>query len=224
MTRAFFKTALKTAKKVIGIVVFTLVTVALLLYVAAAVFNRNERKPVFVFGYSVLWVQTGSMEGAIPERSCILVKRSDGKDLTTGTIITFWCTDPASAVYGSTITHRIVGKTAEGYETKGDNALPDTRVVLEEEVVAVHVKNLPTLTVFTRIFSSPFGLALIAAVFLGSCAFLYIPDLIAALKDDEKSQRKKAEKEQEEREKEIERRVREEVRKMQERDRNGGNE
>lgn len=221
MTRAFFK----TVKKVVFGIVFALVTAALLLYVAAALFSRNEKKPVFVFGYSVLWVQTGSMEDTIPERSCILVKRSDGKDLIEGTIVTFRCTDPTSAVYGGTITHRVTGRTDSGYETKGDNnAFPDTRAVSEEDVVAVYVKNLPVLTIFTRIFSSPFGLVLIAAVFLGSCAFLYIPDLIAALKNDERSQRERAEKENEEREKEIERRVREEVKRMQEQDRNGGNE
>lgn len=201
-------------KKIVGLFLFVVVFAAVLLFFVSSFVNRNENKPTFLFGYSLLRVETGSMSPTIVEKSCILVKKSNGKNLQEGTIVTYLCNDRSSAAYGKTVTHRIVEKTADGYKTKGDyNAAADTQIVLASDIIAVYVKNLPVTTTLCRIFSSAFGLIVIVAVFLGSCAFVYIPDLIEACQSEEKAERAK--------EKEIEKRVREEVKKMQERDRNG---
>ena len=207
------KKVLKTIKKGVGIAVFVLIAVALVIAVATSMINRKKNQPTFFFGYALLWVETGSMEPTIPERSYILVEKYDGEGLAENTVVTFICRDASSAAYDSMVTHRIVGITEEGYKTQGDNSNPDLWTVRAQDIVAVYTKNLPVLTVCGRIFASPFGLVLIMAVFLGSCAFLYIPDIVRVMQEDRKALA------EQEKEREIEKRVREEVQKMQERDR-----
>lgn len=200
-------------KKAIGIILAVVIVAAVLLAIATSLINRTRNRPTFFFGHSMLWVETGSMEPAIPARSYILVKQADGESIEEGTIITFLCNDPTSAVYGRLITHRVIEKTTDGYKTQGDNSNPDRWTVAQEDIFAVYVENLPIMTVCGRIFASPMGLVLILAVFLGSCVFLYIPDVIRAFRDESKIEAEK--------EKEIARRVEEEVKKMQQRDKSG---
>lgn len=203
----------KKLKRVLGGAALVVIFVALVAFVACSAINRNKNKPTFVFGYTFLWVETGSMEPAIPERSCILAKTAKDEAIAEGTVITFYCKDPASPAYGGTITHRVIGVTSDGYQTKGDNSAPDAWTVAREDVIAVYVRSLPVFTFCGRVFFSPFGLVLIAALFLGSCCFIYVPEVVHALRgeDGEKSKR----------EREIEKRVKEEVEKM--RRENGAN-
>lgn len=201
-------------KKWLSLVPAVAIILAVVLAAVTTIINRANNKPTFIGGYGLLWVETGSMEPTIPARSYILVKQSDGVDLDENTIITFFCRDPSSAVYGRLITHRIIEKNTDGYQTQGDHSHPDRWTVTAEDVVAVHLKNLPLLTVCGRVFASPMGLVLILALFLGSCAFLYIPDLINAFRDESKLEAEK--------EKEIARRVAEEVKKLQQQDQSGG--
>ena len=67
-------------------------------------------------------------------------------------------------------------------------------------------------------FLSPAGLILIVATFIFSCAFIYIPDMINAVKESDGSDGKS------EKDKEIDRRVQEEVEKMLKNDRSDGDE
>lgn len=197
----------KAATAITAVLIIALVCVALI----TSLVNRKNGRPTFIFGYSMLYVETGSMEPAIPEKSYILTKKYDGA-VDIGDVITFVCSDASSEVYGKLITHRVIEITESGYKTNGDNSMPDTWTVRSDDIVATHIKNLPVMTFFGRVFASPIGLVLIIAMFLGSCVFLYIPDITAALRDEDKI---KAEKE-----KMIEERVREEVRRMQEKDKN----
>lgn len=193
-------------KKVVGNVLIALVILLLLLTVAVTVINKKENKPTFVFGYALLWVKTGSMEPTVPVKSYILVKAYDKSGVKEGDIVTFICNDPTSPVYNGMITHRIFSVTDEGYRTKGDNSAPDKFIVKDDEIVATYVKNLSVLTFFGRVFSSPVGLMLIVALFVGSTAFLYIPDIINALKDEDKQKEQK--------ELEIQKRIEEEIEKL----------
>lgn len=167
------------------------IIVALVLLVVVCTFiNRSHGKPTFIFGGAVLWVETGSMEPCIPERSYVFVKKSNGANLNVGDVITFKCEDETSPVYGELITHRIVEVTENGYKTKGDASAPDKWTVSPSSVYAIYVKNLPVFTVAGRIFASPVGLILICVLFLWSCVFIYIPDVISALKSEEKKDKK----------------------------------
>lgn len=191
-------------KKAVGAVAMVAAILAAIAFAATTVINRKQNKPTFVFGYSIMRVETGSMEPTIPAKSYVIVKKSDGVGLKEGTTITFVCSDETSSVYGRLVTHRIVEITDDGYRTKGDAAAIDDWTVSPKDVVATYERNVPFLGVIGRIFSSWIGLAAIAVLFVGSCAFVYIPEMIDAVKDDEKTKK----------EKEIDRRVKEEVEKL----------
>lgn len=205
------KEKFKLLKKILGIFFGVIVALLICVTVIVSVTNKKNNKPTFIFGYSLLWVVTGSMEPQIPARSYILTKYYDGGDIEEGEVITFICKDPSSEAYGSLITHRVEAVTAEGLKTKGDNnPAADSFIVQKEDVVAVSFVSLPVATVFGRIFSSGAGLALIAILFVGSCVFIYIPDIIGTLKSEDKAKNNKEE--------EIARRVALEVERMRKED------
>lgn len=203
----------KIIKWVTVVVIVSLVITA----VTATVLKKKSNAPTFVFGHAILRVETGSMETAIPAKSYVLVKKFDGKNLNVGDVITFRCLDKTSQVYGSLITHRITEVVSDGYKTKGDaNPVEDDWIVKSDAVTAVYVKNLPVTTVLGRIFASPVGLILIAVVFLGSCIFVYVPEIMNALKDGDDTDAEA------ERQAEIKRRIDEEVERL--KNEEGGNE
>lgn len=195
----------KFSKKTLLNVCIAVVVALMVLIMIIVLFNKDSNKPFFIGGKALLWVKTGSMEPVIEEKSYITVEKYDG-GAAVGDVIVFICKDVNSAAYGSLITHRVTEVTEQGYKTKGDNSFPDTWTVKEEDVVAVYSHNMPVLTVAGRVFSSPLGIILIAVLFFGSAAFLYIPDIINALKDEDKE---KAEKERL-----INERIAQEVQKM----------
>ena len=170
--------------RIIGIV---LIVALLILFVLGFISNRVQGKPLFVFGHAWIWVETGSMEPTIPARSYILIKQpGDAAHLEKGTVITFMCTDTTSEVYGSYITHRIDEVVEDGYKTKGDNVISvrDKWTVHPEDILSVYVGNLGLMTFIGRLLMSPMGLAVIIMIFVGLCAFVYIPEIVKAVKDD----------------------------------------
>lgn len=209
------KKGLAKIRRVIGVffaVAFFILIVAMPI---ASFLTHRENKPLFLFGYALLWVRTGSMEPTIPARSYILVKASDGENLEERTIITYYCRDKASPVYGSLLTHRIVAVDETGYRMQGDNPASHTErlAVNSADVVAVYVRSLPVLTWFGRVFMSPPGFILLLLISVGMTMFIYIPEVISALRNEKKAAAEK--------EKAIAARVEEEIRKLQENDGNG---
>lgn len=200
----------KIVKKVFKIIIAVIIGLLVVGYLTVMILNKKSNRPAFIFGNAVLWVQTGSMEPTIETKSYISVKKSDGKDLKAGDVIVFVCTDTRDiykSVYGKLITHRIVEVTDEGYVTKGDAAknIDGWSPVKPENVVAVFNRSLPVMTYFGRIFSSEKGLILIFVIFFGSCALVYFPDMIKAVREGSG---------EDEKENEMARRVEEEVEKM----------
>lgn len=206
------------AKRILGILFALLFALLLLLLLVTSFLSKKEGKPTFVFGYALLWVKTESMEPTISARSYILVRASDGKDLSEGTIVTYLSRDASSPVYGSLVTHRILSVEAGGYRTGGDHALahPDPTLVTPEDISAVYVADLPVLSAVGRVFTSPVGLILILAFFLFTTTFLYIPDIIGALKEGKDGSTTDAEKE-----KEIQKRIEEEIKRLEESEKKG---
>lgn len=202
----------KKTAKVFQTALFVVIIVLILTAVFFMVMNRaKNNRPKFVFGKTILWVETGSMKPEIDERSYILVSSADKKDVKVGDVIVFVCKDKSLPVYNALVTHRVIEVTEAGYITKGDNnPAADSLAVARGDIVAIYDKNLPVCTFFGRIFSSGVGLLIIVAFTLFACAFIYIPDLVKAVKDIKT----------ENREEEIDRRVKEEVKRL-EREYNG---
>lgn len=188
----------KKRSPIISVVIWTAIAVAVVLGAAGAFLSRARSKPIFLFGYTCMWVRTGSMEPTIPTESYVLARRADGATVQEGDVITFVCRDESLPVYGSLVTHRVVGVTDEGFVTKGDSALAteDKVKVSPDEVVAVYVKNLPAASFFGRVLLSKAGLWIIIGVFVIGAAGVYVPAIIKGLKtaDDESPQERKNDK------------------------------
>ena len=205
----------KNKKKWLFVALCVLIAVAVIIALVVVVTSKLSGMPTFIFGKTVLWVETGSMEPAIPAQSYVLMRKTDGKNLSKGDVITYICRDETQAVFGKLITHRIVDITVGGYITAGDAAVGSDKLTVScEDVVAVYEKNLPVLTFFGRIFSGWVGFALLAVLFFITVS-VYFADIVKTVsgEDDETIRQQKQQ--------EIQRRIDEEVaRLMQQKEQN----
>lgn len=100
----------------------------------------RQETPSF-FGYSVLYIKSGSMEPSIMTGDIIVVKRTDPDDLSVGDVITFETRIEAGGTSVlTTVTHRIVGAEGVGedrtFTTRGDaNNVDDAWVVTADRIV-----------------------------------------------------------------------------------------
>ena len=132
------------------------ILVLLLLFTTITIVQKYTSKSII--GYRMLWVQTPSMEKAIPSESYILVKDATADDVNVGDIVVFISDDP-TVPKGSTVTHRIIAVNADGtFKSKGDNnPIEDQCPVKRENVCYKHVRNLPVLSLFGKLYTSPYG-------------------------------------------------------------------
>lgn len=77
--------------------------------------------------YRICCIMSGSMEPLIQTGSLVFVKPA--QEYAVGDIITYRCGE-------TSVTHRIVKKTEEGYVTKGDaNPAPDLEIIRKEHII-----------------------------------------------------------------------------------------
>ena len=86
-------------------------------------------------GYVIL---SGSMEPMIPTGSVVVVDTAD-RDVFPGDVATF-------SRHGDLVTHRILSKTEDGYQTKGDaNTDPDTGTISAEDIRGKVLFHMPVI-------------------------------------------------------------------------------
>lgn len=166
-------------RNIIGYVIIFLILAAL----AFVLISKAVKKTAFVFGKSIAWVMTDSMEPTIPQQSYILINKINAKDVKVGDVIMFVSDDPDLA--GNNNTHRVVEIIGENEEfvTKGDAAqINDKYTVKADKVLAVYEKNLPFLSNIGRIMFSGIGIMISVTVILFMTMLLYIPDIMKATK------------------------------------------
>lgn len=136
MERSQSKIGVKAMKKVTSILsgaLTTLLTIILLVTVAAVVTTQVTDGEPSLFGYQIKIVLSGSMEPGIDTGSVILVRAVDEPGVyQVGDVVTF------QTYEGPLVTHRIheVIDGGQSYITKGDNnPLPDTQVLEPSMVV-----------------------------------------------------------------------------------------
>lgn len=128
--------------QVIAVLVTVVILAAAIGILTVAVRTPHGKAPV-ILGYSLLYVESGSMEPTVREGEAILVKGADTSKLEAGEIISFYSTDPR--IYGKLNTHRIeeVIDRPDGtraFFTKGDaEEKRDTYPVEEDEVLGALV-------------------------------------------------------------------------------------
>ena len=116
-------------------VVISLITLALVGFVAYTMVCSARGKAVEVFGRCVLRVVTGSMEPSLHTGDYIYVKKADAGSLSEGDIISFYSEEPD--VYGKIVTHRIKEKLPDGtFVTQGDaNKVADSKPVRYDQII-----------------------------------------------------------------------------------------
>lgn len=173
------KTVLRLIKDIVAYAAIGLILLAMLF----VLISKATNKVPFVFGNSVAWVMTDSMEPVIPEQSYIQIRKIEAKNVKVGDVIMFVSDDPA--LKGGNNTHRVVEIIGDNEEfvTKGEKAnANDSYKVKAANVRAVYVRNLPVLTAVGRFMRSGVGIMISVTLIAVLTMFLYLPDLTKLLK------------------------------------------
>jgi len=111
-----------------------------------------------VFGYSPVYVLSGSMEPTFFAGDMIIIHAQSRYE--PGDVVTFYSD-------GELVTHRIIGAGQEGFTMKGDaNNVPDEELVRAQAIVGKQVFVLPRLGNLALFFRTGKGMILISALFL----------------------------------------------------------
>ncbi|MBE6737608.1 MAG: signal peptidase I [Ruminococcaceae bacterium] len=153
-------------RKIIGTTILVLFIIALVF----VLFARISGTTPSLFGYSLLRVETGSMEPELKVGNILLVQKiEDPSTLKKGDVITYYGQE--TPVKGSLVTHQIYEEPREEngkyyFITKGlRNTLPDPE--FDDSQLFGEVKyKIPLLGTLYDFFSKPFGLIAFAAVML----------------------------------------------------------
>lgn len=133
----------------------------------ALLFSRFALKqdPAHLFGFYPMLVTTGSMEPSLPAGAMVVAHAQE--DYAVRDIISF-------RQGGAVVTHRIIGETAEGYQTAGDaNNAPDPEVVPPEAVLGRVVLCLPRVGALLLFLREPIGILALAA---GGAVLFLLPE------------------------------------------------
>jgi len=129
--------------------VATIIAVFLLFYRPVSLGGDTLYEPVF----------TGSMEPAVPVGSVAVIKPVDPNTLQKGDIICFKLSGPTS------ITHRIINITNEGFITKGDaNEDPDTWIVKKENIIGKLIFTIPYVGYLGYFVKTPLGFLILIII------------------------------------------------------------
>ena len=153
-------------------------------------FAAGQGKVPYIFGYRILKVVSDSMQPAIPDKTCIFVKKAAEQELNTGDIITF--VSEAPDIRGYYNTHRIdeIVKDAESgeklYMTKGDaREQQDEYPVSYDQIIGIYAGKVPfgewifRGTVFLMNRNNYFVLVILPLML---CCLSYLRQLCLALK------------------------------------------
>ena len=157
-----------------------IILLALLLINITASKMRGEVPKVF--GYSIMYITTGSMEDEIPIGSYILIKEVRPEEVKQDDIICFYSEDPL--IYGYPNTHRVVEDpvvTEDGYEyvTRGDaNSKNDPINAKSDRLIGRYVKRLSALSEVLDFVTTKYMLLVIAAIQLGFAVMIFYTALI----------------------------------------------
>lgn len=126
--------------------VLTVVSFLFGLVIFVSVLRANKGEVPNVLGYSVLRLQTGSMEPGYKTGSIIIAKKVDVNDLEKGDVISFYST--SKDISDRVNTHRIIDiiydqSGTREFITKGDaNELQDEHPVLSSRIIGKVVFDL----------------------------------------------------------------------------------
>ena len=152
--------ALKRIDKLITVLLIAFILVSFALSVTFT-YYRSQNKLVNIFGYSVCYVITGSMEPELQVGDVILIKEMSADQILEGFIITY--ESRSGSMAGNYITHRVdsvqepLTENDEYYfRTKGDaNSVVDAEIITIDQIKGVYQKKLPLLQFIVSMLSNP---------------------------------------------------------------------
>ena len=164
----------KSVKKIVSNVIFGVFMTFFGIVILFSILQKTVG--ISISGHHVLWVKTNSMEPTIPASSYILTKDVKPEDVHKDDIITFVSDDPQ--IKGMLNTHRVIDIASNGYfVTKGDNnPSQDAYLVNPSNVKAIYEKNLPFMSFFGRLFTTPVGYGLTVVCIVGLVAVWFTLD------------------------------------------------
>ncbi|MFR7591071.1 MAG: signal peptidase I [Longibaculum sp.] len=151
---------MKYFKKILHIILNGLLAILIFVILILAISQYVLQKfPPDIFGYAPVDVLTGSMEPVFSPGDIIVIKKNT--DYEINDIVTYTYQD-------TLITHRIIGKVAEGYITKGDaNNVPDTELVNDNQIVGKYLFAIPFIGLLRIWIRSPIVIILILLIIVG---------------------------------------------------------
>ena len=131
-------------------------------------------------------VYTGSMEPAIGVGSVVVIKPVNPETLNVGDVICY------SFSESTTITHRVVNITDEGFITKGDaNDDPDQRPVKKEEIIGKVILTIPFVGYLGAFVRTPIGFILLVVTPATILIILETKNIIDELKKPKQTRQDK---------------------------------
>lgn len=117
----------------------------LCIFITVEVINSNrQQRPPRIFGLSVSYVPTASMEPTISAGEYVMYGKTDFEDVNVGDIIVY---KSSSGMY---IIHRVIDKNTEYLTTKGDNnAISDTEQITPDMVYGKYIMTIHFLSIFS---------------------------------------------------------------------------
>ncbi|PKK95893.1 MAG: signal peptidase I [Tenericutes bacterium HGW-Tenericutes-4] len=120
-------------------------------------YHKAQNKIVNIFGYSVYYVVTGSMEPYLEVGDVLLIKKTAAENIDEQDIITYQTTQ--GVLSGNFITHRVIKKNYVGenivFVTKGDaNSVADTEIITEQKIKGVFVRKIAIIKFLMSILSN----------------------------------------------------------------------
>jgi signal peptidase len=166
----------KTAKIALLICAATIAAIFLIFYRPVLLWGDTRYEPVF----------SGSMEPAIPVGGIVVIKPVDPETLKIGDIICFQLSESTS------ITHRIINITDEGFITQGDaNEDPDQWIVKKENVIGKVIFTVPFIGYIGYFVRTPTGFILLILLPASVIIIMEIRNIVKELRKQKEEQTSK---------------------------------
>ncbi len=131
-------------KEAIGYAISFICLILCLYITIEVIVANNEHRPPSIFGLSVSYVPTESMEPAIEAGDYVLFSKVDFDDIRVNDIIVYRSND------NRFIIHRVMEKADSYLRVQGDNnPLPDNELVTKNMVYGKYVTTLGFMSIFS---------------------------------------------------------------------------
>jgi signal peptidase len=166
----------RTAEIILIVCAVAVAAVFLIFYRPVSLAGDTFYEPVF----------SGSMEPAIPVGGMVVIKPVNLENLREGDIICFRFSESTS------VTHRIINVTDEGFKTKGDaNEDPDQGIVEKENVIGKVIFIIPFIGYLGYFVRTPIGFILLVILPAGLIIIMETGNIAKGLRRQRQEQTSK---------------------------------